>query len=311
MATQTTDVETAAQELAHRLRLIQLDFSEGPADERREYLSEEIGRSLRGLTPGQRPQLLDRLKSHFPSWDADMDVATDGASKAPRSASDEDDLRDASFLVTRLVEASKGMSDGERQVVRDRLVAAGLADAAPKLAWRDDATEELIKMLEAKGEDDLDPQRALSVVDLMVSCIMGLNRLSIRTWQEMAPKEKTMEPGKLGRDLSRYFAGDPDVSREQVAEDLERTRTLVASLVFAIKNAPREWAHRFLERFSEAAITGSVTAEGGVKFLDNKDKRCWDKYKQLAADLDQVSLSQEILDVVAEFATRIRESGRF
>jgi len=211
--------------------------------------------------------------------------------------------------VTRLIDASQDLSDGERQVIRDRLVAGGVIRADQQLTWRDDASDKLQKLLEFDPSEDADPQRSLSTVDLLVECVLALNKLTLRTWQEIAPKEKLIDRAKLARDLKRYLAGDPDVAREQISQDLEQLRGLVASLIFAIKNAPREWAHRHIETYGVEAVQGAVAAEG-VKFLDNREKRCWEKYRQLASSLDQLSLSQEILNVVAEFATRIRESGK-
>ena len=292
--------------LANRLRMIQLDFAQEPAEQRQDFLADELTRALQQVPSSERAAYLQQLQDQFPSWDSKVDV---GDASSLKSAIDEKELADASFLVSRLAEIAPTLSDREKQVVQDRLVSCGLAASAPKLEWRDDASEELVKHLEVKSADELDPARALSTIDQLVACVTRLDKLAHKTWQEIAPRQKLKEQGRLNRDLSRYFAGDADVSREQVGEHLERLRGLVAAMIFAIKTAPREWCHRYLETHSPTAIEGLVESEG-VGFLGKKEAKCWEKYQQLAKDQDQVVMSQEILQVVAEFANRILEGGR-
>ncbi|MGI9014801.1 MAG: hypothetical protein ACR2GY_11220 [Phycisphaerales bacterium] len=292
--------------LANRLRMIQLDFADEPAEQRQAFLTDELTRALREVPPDERNAYLDSLASHFPTWDGGVEV---GDRSTLQSTVDRAELSDASFLISRLIEISPTLSDRERQVIRDRLASAGLAETAPMLDWRSDASAALGKELGVAATTGLDPSRALDTIDLLVTCLGRLEKLTHKTWQEIAPREKLKEQGRLGRNLARFYSGDTDVSREQIAEDLERLRGLVASMIFAIKTAPREWAHRHLERYAPPAIEAAVAQEG-VGFLGKREVKCWEKYQELARDLDQVVMTQEILAVVAEFASRILESGK-
>src|SRR3712207_1751961 len=93
--------------VASRLRLVQIDFADQGEQVRREYLSDEIERALADLVPADRLAFLQELQGRFPTWDAN--VETDArppaaAAAAGRPSFDEKELRDPSFLVTRLIE---------------------------------------------------------------------------------------------------------------------------------------------------------------------------------------------------------------
>ena len=195
------------------------------------------------------------------------------------------------------------------QNVRDRLVAEGVAGSAPSLAWRDDAAKALPQLLDLRDRDPIDPARALAVFDLLLECAIRLDKLAWETWRDLAPKEKLKDRGALRSNLARFISGDEDVSREQLEQNLARLRRMLASMIHGIKNAPPEWAHRHLEEFGVGAIESVVDIEG-VKFLDSRDVKCWQKYKQLAEELEPRMIAQDILHLVGDFASRILDTAR-
>lgn len=201
------------------------------------------------------------------------------------------------------------MGEAERQVVRDRLAAAELFSTAPALDWRDDAAQEITRLLGLDKQANADPLRALAAVDLLVTAVIDLDKLIFKMWRETAPKEKLRDPGRLKSNLARWFSGDQDISRTEVGESLEQLRRMIAAMIIAIRNAPRQWIHRHLETMSVAAIESLVDFEG-VKLLDNREVKCWRKYKELAEGLDEISSAREILQVVGEYAGGILETAR-
>ncbi|UCD74778.1 MAG: hypothetical protein JSV91_13440 [Phycisphaerales bacterium] len=308
MAQHRSDSAELVAETANRLRMVQFDLADQEPQVRQDYLADELRRALAEVPPAERQQFLERLEDRFPSWDRQVAVASRAEEAVPRSSVDERELSDASFLVSRLTEVLPSLNEAERQVVRDRLAAAGLGPA-PTVAWRDDAVKTLSALLDLEKTAAPDPDRALAAVDLLMTAAIDLDKMIWKTWREIAPKEKLRESGKLKSNLARWLGGDEDISRTEVGESLENLRRMIASMILAIRNAPREWTHRHLEKMSVAAIESHVDFEG-TKLLESREVKCWRKYRELAEGLDEISIAREILQVVAEYAGRILEGAR-
>ena len=294
---------------ANRLRMVQYDLADEEPQVRQDYLADELRRALEEVPTAQRQQFLQRLEDRFPSWDSQVAVAAPAQEAVPRSAVDERELSDASFLVSRLIKVAPSLSEAERQVVKDRLAAADLARTKTTVGFRADAVDALAVLLDLDKAAAPDPERGLAAVDLLMTAAVDLDKMIWKTWREIAPKEKLRDPGKLKSNLARWLAGDEDISRTEVGESLEHLRRMIASMILAIRNAPREWTHRHLEKMSVAAIESLVDFEG-TKLLESRDVKCWRKYRELAEGLDEVSIAREILQVVAEYAGRILEGTR-
>lgn len=295
--------------LAARLRMIQFDMADEEPQVRRDYLADELKRSLVDVAPHERPRFLEQLQTQFPSWDTQVDVASVVTEAPPHSGVDESELEDASFLVTRLMAIAPTLSEPERQVVKDRLASVGLSEVDSALPWQDEAAEALAGQLGLGGAENVTSARALAAMDLLVTGIMDLDRMAYTTWREIAPRERLKDPTRLKNSLAKWFSGDPDVSRSEIAESLDLVRRMVASMILAIRNAPREWAHNHLATYSVTAIDDFAKIEKG-KFLEAHEVKCWKKYRELAEGMDELSVSREILQTVAEYASRILDSAR-
>jgi len=302
MADEHADTRRRAMATASRLRLIQFDFADDEPDARKRFLREELDRSLQGVAPDQRRAFLEELEAHFPSWDARVEVA-ERPDEELRSTSDERELRDASFLVSRLLEVLPDLSPGETQVVRDRLAAAGLVGDGPVAQWRDDVERNLRLLLGSTEQTSHHPERALAIADLLVKSVTDLYKLVWEWWQEAAPRTKQKNFRAFNQSLDRFLAGDADTSREQIEVDISRLRQLVAAMIFSLRSAPDSCMNWYVENLSVEAIETFITHEG-VGMWKSREVKCWHKYRELAAGLDKTTIKHKIRQVFVQQALK-------
>lgn len=291
---------------ANRLRLIQIDFADESPDVRKEYISEEIERSLQDIVPDERSPFLQMLMDRFPTWDANVEVAADEEAPAARSHVDERELQDPSFLVTRLADLAPTLSGPEHRAVSERLVEAGLVpEGEGSLPAR--AVETLRSALKIGPEDPIDARRALESIALLAIFATSLDQLIWKAWRKMASRSKTRSTSDMQKTIRRFLAGDQDVPRGQVVKDLENLRKIIASLVAAIGPASRQFAKGINSRLSPEAIKEAIKIEGGRSWLTAPEIRYWQRYVELAEVLDEESISKEITDAIARFAISLTE----
>jgi len=68
-----------ASGLAARLKLIQANFADDPPSVRQGYLTEEIERALKQVSPTRRKLYLDSLAERFPAWEGNRSTAQSDA----------------------------------------------------------------------------------------------------------------------------------------------------------------------------------------------------------------------------------------
>lgn len=296
----TSELAGRVASLANRLRLVQFDFADDAPEGRRGALEDEVARALDGVMPSQREEFLERLKELFPAWDANVAVAPRAEAAAGASRFDERELKSSSFLVERLVAIAPGMAEAERDAVVRRMSAAGLAPPpASGGGVPEGAAETLRKRLSVPAPAPLDAARVTELAGLLAELAVSLDQVVWNTWRAIAPRSELRRSGDLAKTLGRFAAGDQDVPRGQVKQDVERIRQLTAALISSVGQAGRQWAQRHTARFSvdaikEAAGPGTLTKSQSVK--------SWEKYVELAGSLDAVALEAELLQTVAKFA---------
>jgi hypothetical protein len=159
--------------VAQRLRLVQAELADHPADERRALLRDEIDLVLKSMVPGERKQFLFELMDAFPllteSARAAEAPAGSGADKATLDAlaaakaeltaakAELSRFTDATNVADRLVELAKRLPEDQRKAVMKKLATAGLAEvrtvevakaeSAPVLAAKPAPTPEPVPTL--------------------------------------------------------------------------------------------------------------------------------------------------------------------
>jgi hypothetical protein len=280
--------------------LIQSDLADEPAEARREHLADVVERAVAKLSPAERETFLTELEGAFPSWDANVQIAEGPQAQPVKSAMDEKELRDPSFLVARLAELAPSLTDVQRRLLTDRLREAGLAPKPTGPAWPDDAAEKFRARIQAKSAD-LDAGRVLETATILAEFATSLDQLIWNTWKTVAPRSALRRPAALAQTMGRFVSGDAEVGRGQVAQDTERLRQLTAALVSAVSQVGRQFAQSLVARLSPTEITALANMEAGG-LLVSKEVKCWRKYVELAGSLDETAIEQEIMQALAGYA---------
>jgi hypothetical protein len=303
-----TDLSRLVAATVNRLRLIQVDFADQPADARENYLSDEVEHALAKLLPEQRAAFLQELKERFPTWDRQVDVAANAAAST-QSATDAKELQDYTFLVSRLVQLAPSLSEEQRKTAVARLAEAGLAERSSGPDWPAQALKVLKTKLQMTDRDKVDATRLLELVAEMVGFATSLDQLVWATWKQVSPKSDLKRPTPVQRSFSKFTGGDPEVNRTQIAGDVDRLRQLTAGLISAIAQAGNLFAQRHVGKFSIANIEAYADKMPGM--LVGKEVKCWRQYKDLAAAMDVQTIEIEIQNAIAEYTeTLIRGRSR-
>jgi hypothetical protein len=296
----STDRSKRVDATASRLRLIQIDFADEPADVRRGYLSEAIEQAIADIGPAEREPFLRKLMERFPTWAQNVEVAA-AAPQAPapvQSTTDQRELRDPSFLLTRLEELLPALSDGEREGVTERLRQMGIAPQQVG-GLPEKPIQDIGDVLNMK-KDNLDPARAVDLLVPLLTFVVKLDPLVRRTWGSLAPQSRLQSLTPVAHALRQYVTGSQAISREHVALVVEQLRQLLASMVFALAQ-PGKFTSSYLSRFSPAKIEDLVKMDGGKWFVSS-DARCWDKYRELAGQfLNEGEIEKGLRERIASF----------
>jgi len=297
---QNTDVSRLVAATVNRLRLIQVDFADQPQDVRGNYLSDEVEHALAKLLPDQRGPFIQELKERFPTWEGQVDVTGPSQQSSVQSASDAKDLQDYLFLIARLTKLAPTLSEEQRKAAIARLKDAGFVEgAAGPGEWPAQPAKALRTRLQLTDKDKLDPTRLLELAGELVAFATSLDQLVWATWKQVAPKSDMKRPGLIQRSCGRFAAGDTDISRSQIAADVDRLRQLTAGLISAIAQAGNLFAQRHVSKFSVANIEAYADKMPGM--LVGKEVKCWRQFKELATAMDVQTIEKEIQDAIAEY----------
>jgi len=292
---------------AARLRMIQTDLADQPEEVREAHLREEIGHAIAKMVPDERRAFLAALQERFPAWESAASAAAAAHAEAEgvTSASDRRELRDPVFLAERLAEASKGMSERERETVLAVLGRAGLAPAGDGAGASVGAAFAEAVGLEASG---VDAGRALAAAAELVQVIDRLDQLAWSTWKQMAPKSTLRRREAVGKTLARFVSEDEGASRAQLSEDLERFRQLTAALLSSFSRVG-PLAHQIVAPFAPEEISRFARQE--KKMLESMEVACWRKYQELAGSLERGSVEAEMFKGLSGYAeSLISGAGR-
>jgi len=295
-----TDVSRLVAATVNRLRLIQVDFADQPQDMRENYLSDEVEHALAKLLPDQRPAFLKELKERFPTWDGQVDVTGPSHQSPTQSAADAKEMQDYTFLVSRLVQMAPTLTEEQRKTAIARLKDAGLTDqkAGPE-EWPAAPAKALKAKLLLTDKDKIDASRVLELNAELIAFLVSLDQLVWATWKQVAPKSDLKRPSAIQRTCGRFAAGDTDVSKTQIAADVDRLRQLTAGLISAIAQTGNLFAQRHVSKFSVANIEAYADKVPGM--LVSKEVKCWRQFKELATAMDVQTIEKEIQDAIAEY----------
>ncbi|MAY74358.1 MAG: hypothetical protein CMJ31_06460 [Phycisphaerae bacterium] len=288
---------------ANRLRLIQADLADESAQTRREQLAEEVRSALEQVPAAERNLFLEAVEERFPGWEGGRVVTYEGDGAAGGSTAPVDiaELNDPAFLIRQLVKKADKMSAEDRSAAGERLAAAGIAPPGVGEIPAE-AVARVKAALQLATETNADPGRMLECLALMTEQVLSLDRLVWTTWQQMAPGSGHKKRTGVGGVVKSYVGGGSDVGRQQVAEELGRFRQLTAAMLASIAQAG-EQAYRQMHKISPQQVEHYAKAE--KKWNESVEQACWRKYCEMAGEVDQSSVENEVIKAMATFATTL------
>ncbi len=310
--TALTDQETSwIAEVAGRLRLIQADGSAVTPQQRREYLVEEINRSLKPVRPADRKRFLEALVARFPvGGEAIALVAAPAAPSPPPPPETFEDI------LHRLLETAPGISEARRNEAIRRLSGAGLVPAptptAPAAPATADVGPELRQGLGLPADAAIRQDRLVQLVLMIVDVIHRLDQMTVATMREAAPKSALAKRAQSFREAATQFL----VKEEQTIEP--QARLLVDSLAALLKafaDGGRDFGIKYVQQMSPSAIRDVVLAEGKRSLIPglgkNTEELCWAKYGLLAREYETPDkVNQRIRESLATFIEQKVLRGR-
>lgn len=305
--------------LSQRLRVLHAQMAEQPDDMRAEQLRDAVQREVSALPPNDREGFLKDLLTQFPTW------ATAGGGSAPAAPRvvAPSEPKDPRSIAERLIEACKGLSEGDRSAIAARLSAAGLVlkeivhVAAKDPAHREPtprepapapaasltpvspgaAATEFRKAVGLGADATLDQARTLEVAAMMAEFTLKLEPWACTYWRDVAPDAKNSVYQSLNKDLAKYVSGDEKTTKAQVANNMYNLRSLISLLMKGVVEASKQFARDHLQRFSvdeirKAAGPGSLMTSEGIK--------CWQQYMKQMEGVDAPSIEKRLKALLAK-----------
>lgn len=288
MASHLNEEASWAATVAHRLRLVQANCVEEPPVARLEFLSEEIERALKDLTPSKRKASLQALAELFPAWNV---AALPDQAVTTRAELIEDTPE---ARLESLLRAAPDLAPEQRNAFAQKLKQAGFAVEQNK-AGPVEPPAELVKLLNLPPGQPLDTERAIKLLSELTQLFLTLDQSFWKVLTQILPRPGVR--GDLKSLAGKYLLGDAEVATPQVKQSLDQSRTLIAGLLIAMGSVGLKYAKKHEEHFSPDEIRVQAELARGFKQFDAK---CWERYLQLYSEFgNQTTIGKEIQDALA------------
>jgi hypothetical protein len=290
-----SEVSSWAVKVAARLWMLQTSFADDPPETRREYLVEEIERSLKEVAESRREEYLAALMDRFPGperFEFGSAAVPPPQTEAPK--------RTPLQLVQELIAQIPQLPSETRVAIAQRLQASGLLIPQSKGI---ELPPELIGKIGMTPDEPVDEERLAKVFAALFDMVVMLDHLIWSVWKNIAPKSalrRDTDTANLRRTIGRCLAGDREVATLQVTQILDKTRHLTAGLLSAIGPAGETYARQHLEKFAPEKIRTSIESKS-PGFLGNIEQKCWRRYLELAGDLSGPVVEKQMVDAIVSY----------
>ena len=285
-----------ASGLASRLRLLQANFADDPSSLRQGYITEEIERALKTVSPTRRTAYLGSLAERFPAWEGLRSAARSDVNVGAAPLTPEE-------LIARLVDLAPTLSPEARTAFATQLQAAGLSIKESANAFLE-LPPELQKKLSLAPGKPLQLERGVKLLIITTEFALALDQLAWALWRQVAPRSTIRKEADLNKLAGSYLAGDPDVSTTQVTQPVEKTRRLIAGLLGAVGRAGSSYAREYVRRLSPEVIKEWGTME--KKVFEPEEKAWWCKFEQQSKEhASEPAIEHEIQEAIAKAAENL------
>lgn len=302
-----------AEQVAAHLRLIMSTCADESAESRAGHIEDHIRQRLEEVPPAKRTLYLDELATRFPVGQSIVtsrvtaDLSAAAAPAATRPA-----VESVDEFVRLLDRAAPHWTDADKERVRNRLKELGMVDRSVGGGLEQHVVELKQKMALAPNEEVSAPKLAKLCIH-QAEFYAKLDQLVWNTWKILAPKSALKRDTALGdsRNLvRRYLRGDAEPTDLQLAQQIERTRQLLAVMLGSISQISRGFVNRYQKRFSPEAVKDLVKLEGGSSLLTSAEARCWRKYAELAAEINESAIQADMQEVVVKYVEELVRTSR-
>jgi hypothetical protein len=226
-------------DLASRLRRIQMDAATAPPEKRRDLVQEELGRSLKSVAPASRQSHLKVLLARFPV--AGQVVQRASAAPAAAPAAPPPTLEE---LLERFLAGAAGIPEAKRKEIASRLAKAGLAPAARAGVELEVGAELREKFGLAAGQQPKS-QRIVELAAQLTELCAKLDQTTFNTWSALSrsnPSARRQQDLRMA--VARRLAGEG----EELEQRLQAISALVGGLQVAMLKGGKEFERYYTER---------------------------------------------------------------
>lgn len=291
-------------EVSRRLRLVQADAGSATPQQRREFLAEELARSLKTVAGGRRKALLNALLERFPVAGQVGNGSSESAVKA--AASPDAAVKPAETfddLLGRFLKAATELRPDQKAAVLTKLAEAGLREeSGPAPAARMPADVGQALGLPAGQQPVLD--NVVRLCALFMEMFQRLDQTALASMRELAPRSQLLKrPQDFRAAVLQYLTQEQG---DSIEPQMRMVSGLLGALLAAIMGGGKDFGRHYVERLSPSAIEDVVMAEGGSSiFGKSKKERCWDKYVLLAREFETPDLvDRRLRDCLAAFVEK-------
>jgi hypothetical protein len=280
-----------ASSLGERWKYLQTSLATETPQDRQVFLEEELRRALLALPAAKRGAYLEALAARYPAWEVAA-VFVNNPAKVARQTPEE--------VIASFLQLAPQLSGAQREDVKQKLAALGLIVPATK-PIEGEALTDLQAKLKLEPEDPIDAQRLGKLFAIYAEAMLILDQLAWNVWRNAAPKStirRDTAQGDLRAVTRRALAGDATITAAQVQKQIEASRLLIAGLLAGLGPAGKNFSRRYQQHYTPDAIREVLRAEGGGK----TDAHCWKKYTELAAQLSETVIEDDVQEAVVKYA---------
>lgn len=157
--------------------------------------------------------------------------------------------------------------------------------------------------LQVGAADSVDPARVIDLCGVLAELASSLDQVMWTAWSKnIATRSTVKRNAPLARTISRYVVNDPEAPRSVLTNDVDALRRLSAALIAAVGRVGRLFAQRHLQKYSVQAIAEAAPSAGLMK---SKESACWQHYVKLMTGVEDESINQEIMQLIAESVDQV------
>jgi len=218
-----------------------------------------------------------------------------------------------------LLKSAPQLSSKQKMVVLRHLQRAGFVAERQSCC-----SKRLNSTIELRSDQSINEDGAMELTALLIEFTGAIEPMLARTWEELSPQSRFSLPRHFSKRV-RQFLTNHEVPNRAIVEELRYLRWFISAMVAAIARAGDEFAVRFSDSVSPAAISAMVDSEreGLVAKLFNrfkgKDACCGQKYCELMNETTQETISRGVRQAVGDYmesfirdtasaAARVREN---